>query len=69
MRGGVWSKRTPTATVDTTPDAVNTLMTPTAYPELMPRSVMYGIRWSTMPELEVLTTKKGTKSNQNVGCR
>jgi len=69
MGDGVRSERTPTDTVDTTPDAVNTLMTPTADPALMPRSVTYGIRWSTMPELAVLTTKRDTKSNQKVGCR
>tara|TARA_B100000408_G_C10242987_1_gene200117 strand:+ start:341 stop:508 length:168 start_codon:yes stop_codon:yes gene_type:complete len=55
--------------VDTAPDAVNTLMIPAADPELMPCSVMYSIRWSTMPELAVPTTKRDTKSNQKIGYR
>ena len=63
------SERMPTTTVDTAPDAVNTLMIPAADPELMPCSVMYSIRWGTVPELAVLTTKRDTKGNQNVGYR
>ena len=55
--------------MDTVPDAVNTLMILAADPELMPCSVMYSIRWSTVPELAMLTTKRDTKGNQNVGYR
>ncbi len=55
--------------MDTVPDAVNTLMILAADPELMPCSVMYSIRWSKVPELAMLTTKRDTKGNQNVGYR